>query len=64
MRGRVIGLFSMASGGLRAFSGVTIGIVGGIIGIHWSLVIAAMALFTVVSTLMAFVLRPADTQGG
>jgi MFS family permease len=64
MRGRVIGLFSMASGGLRAFSGVTIGIVGGIIGIHWSLVIAAMALFTVVSTLMAFVLRPANTQGG
>ena len=58
MRGRVIGLFSMASGGMRAFSGVTIGIVGSIIGIHWSLALAAMALFTMVSVLMAFMLRP------
>ena len=59
IRGRVIGLFSMAAGGLRAFSGVTIGIVGSIIGIHWSLALAAMALFAVVSVLMAFTLRPA-----
>ncbi len=59
MRGRVIGLFSMASGGMRAFSGVTIGIVGSIIGIHWSLALAAMGLFTMVSVLMAFMLRPA-----
>ena len=56
---RVIGLFSMASGGMRAFSGVTIGIVGSIIGIHWSLALAAMGLFTMVSVLMAFMLRPA-----
>lgn len=58
-RGRVIGLFSMASGGLRAFSGVSIGIVGGFIGIHWSLALSALALFTVVCILMAFTLRPA-----
>ena len=49
----------MASGGMRAFSGVTIGIVGSIIGIHWSLALAAMGLFTMVSVLMAFMLRPA-----
>ncbi|MFM9966795.1 MAG: MFS transporter [Burkholderiales bacterium] len=60
MRGRVIGLFSMASGGMRAFSGVSIGIVGGFIGIHWSLALAAIGLFTVVCLLMAFALKPAN----
>ena len=43
-RGRIIGFFSMASGGLRAFSGISIGILGGFIGIHWSLGLSAMAL--------------------
>jgi hypothetical protein len=59
LRGRVIGLYILSALGMRAFSGVTIGIAGGFIGIHWSLALAAMALFTVVSALMAFVLRPA-----
>ena len=36
-RGRVIGLFGMASLGLRAFSGVTVGLLGSLIGVHWSL---------------------------
>src|SRR5262249_40434919 len=35
LRGRLIGLFGMSSFGLRAFSGVTVGVVGGLIGIHW-----------------------------
>jgi MFS family permease len=61
IRGRVIGLFSMAAGGLRAFSGVSIGIVGGFIGIHWSLALSAIALFTVVCLLMAFTLRQSAT---
>ena len=56
IRGRVIGLYSMAAGGLRAFSGVSIGIVGSMIGIHWSLALSALALFSVVSVLMAFML--------
>ena len=42
--------------GLRAFSGVSIGIVGSMIGIHWSLALSALALFSVVSVLMAFML--------
>src|ERR1700761_7323522 len=37
MRGRVIGLFNMASLGLRAFSGISVGLLGSAIGIHWSL---------------------------
>ena len=37
IRGRVIGLFNMASLGLRAFSGITVGLLGSLIGVHWSL---------------------------
>ena len=44
IRGRVIGLYNMSSLGLRAFSGVTVGILGGVIGIHGSLAISAVAL--------------------
>jgi len=44
MRGRVIGLFNMASLGLRAFSGISIGVLGSFIGIHWSLGLAAAAM--------------------
>ena len=57
IRGRVIGLYNMASLGLRAFSGITVGIVGGVIGIHWSLALSAIALFTLVMCLLAFSLR-------
>ena len=44
IRGRVIGLFNMSSLGLRAFAGVTVGLLGGVIGIHWSLALSALAL--------------------
>ena len=62
LRGRVIGLFSMASMGLRAFSGVTVGVVGGLIGVHWSLALSAMALLTVTLGLLAFFM-PGQHQG-
>jgi MFS family permease len=54
LRGRLIGLFSMSAFGLRAFSGITVGVVGGLIGIHWSLAISAMALLAVTVALFAF----------
>jgi len=44
MRGRVVGLFNMAGAGMRAFSGVTVGLLGSAIGIHWSLGISAGVL--------------------
>jgi MFS family permease len=61
LRGRLIGLFSMSAFGLRAFSGVTVGVVGGLIGIHWSLAISAMALMAVTFALLAFA---APTRAG
>ena len=45
MRGRVIGAFSMAASGMRMFSGITVGLVGSLIGIHYSLSLSAVALF-------------------
>jgi MFS family permease len=57
VRGRVIGLYAMASLGMRAFSGVTIGFAGSLIGIHWSLALSAMALLALTSTLLALVLK-------
>ncbi len=43
-RGRVIGLYSMSSGGLRAGSGFTVGLLGAAIGVHRSLGLSAAAL--------------------
>jgi hypothetical protein len=52
-RGRVIGLFNMASLGLRAFSGVSVGLLGSLIGVHWSLGLSAMAMLAVLCGLLA-----------
>ena len=54
LRGRLVGLFSMSALGLRAFSGVTVGIVGSLIGIHWSLAFSAMGLLVVTATLLVY----------
>jgi len=55
IRGRVIGLYSMAGLGLRAGSGITIGILGGFIGIHWSLSLSALSLLVLLACLFAFI---------
>jgi hypothetical protein len=56
LRGRLIGLFNMSHNGLKAFSGITVGVVGGLIGIHWSLAISAMILLAVTVALFALVI--------
>jgi MFS family permease len=53
IRGRVIGLYNMAALGLRAFSGVTVGLVGSVIGIHGSLSLSAAALLLLLIALFA-----------
>ena len=59
LRGRLIGLFQMSNNGLRAFSGVTVGLLGSLIGIHWSLALSALVLLAATALLMAFALRTA-----
>jgi hypothetical protein len=53
MRGRVIGLFNMASLGLRAFGGVSVGVLVSLIGVHWSLALAAIAMLAIAGGLLA-----------
>ncbi len=61
IRGRVIGVLSMAASGMRTFSGVTVGMVGGIIGIHGSLSMSAAALFVTIGCLMLLGMRARGT---
>jgi MFS family permease len=63
IRGRVIGLFNMSSLGMRTFSGITIGMAGGLIGIHWSLAISALVLLGVVGVLLLRLLRALPEAG-
>jgi len=53
MRGRVLGLFNMSSSGLRAFSGITVGLVGSMLTVHLSLALAAGAFMVVALVLLA-----------
>ncbi len=57
LRGRVIGLYQMSANGLRAFSGITIGMGGSLIGIHLATFWSAVAVLAVVLALLAFSLR-------
>jgi len=52
LRGRAIGVYTMFSGGMRTFSGITVGLVGAQLGIHWSLAGSAALLFIVIGLLM------------
>ncbi len=51
IRGRVIGLYNMSSLGLRAFAGVTVGLMGSLIGIHWSLALSALLLLALLAVI-------------
>jgi MFS family permease len=61
LRGRMIGLYNMSNNGLRAFSGITVGMLGAAIGIHSSLALSALVLLVLASMLLAFAMR-ADSQ--
>ncbi len=52
IRGRVLGLFSMSAMGLRAFSGVTVGLLGSVTNTHASLALSALAFVTVAGLLL------------
>jgi MFS family permease len=52
IRGRVIGLFNMSALGLRAFSGVTVGLAGTLVGVHRSLAASAVVLLVLIAWLL------------
>jgi MFS family permease len=64
LRGRLIGLFAMSGMGLKAFSGVTVGVMGGLVGVHWSLAGSALALLAVTVALFAFVMPGQREEAG
>jgi hypothetical protein len=55
IRGRTLGLFNMASLGLRAFSGITVGLIGSFIGVHWSLALSALVLLATITCLLLLI---------
>jgi MFS family permease len=57
MRGRIVGVFVMSSLGMRTFSGVTVGVVGAMIGVHYSIVLSACILFVLLVALFLAVTR-------
>ena len=63
IRGRVIGVYNMSANGLKTFSGVTVGVGGSLVGIHWSLGLSAVALLAIVGVLFAFAVRIAPAPG-
>jgi hypothetical protein len=52
LRGRVVGLFNTSMLGLRAGSGLTVGALGAVIGIEWSLALSAAAVVLVAAGLL------------
>jgi MFS family permease len=69
LRGRVVGLFNTSMMGLRAGSGVTIGVLGSLIGVEWSLTVSAVVVVVVALGLLVADVRPhldhpQPTEGG
>lgn len=54
LRGRAIGVYNMFAMGMRTFSGITVGLVGARVGIHWSLAASAAVLFILIGVLMRY----------
>jgi MFS family permease len=52
IRGRVIGVFLMSSLGMRTFSGITVGVIGSLIGVHYSIALSAGVLFLIITSLL------------
>ena len=52
LRGRIVGLFNTTFLGLRAGSGVTVGVLGAVVGIHWSLALSSLAVVLISTALL------------
>jgi MFS family permease len=63
LRGRIVGLFNTAMMGLRAGSGITIGVLGAAIDVHRSLAINAVIVALIALALLARDLRTPSASG-
>jgi hypothetical protein len=54
-RGAIIGLFNTSINGLRVGSGLTVGFLGAIVGVHWSLGLASAILLASMFWLLTYV---------
>ncbi len=54
MRGRLVGLFQMANQGLRVGSGFTVGVLGSVVGVYWSLGLSAAAVLVIALGLLVY----------
>ena len=59
VRGSVVGLFNTAILGLRAGSGLTVGVLGSLINVHWSLALSAAAVVVTAAGLLVVERRQA-----
>ena len=57
IRGKALGLFSTAQMGLQVGSGFTVGVLGAVIGVHWSLGLSAVTLTAGTLVLLAVYVR-------
>jgi MFS family permease len=57
VRGSVVGLYNTAVLGLRAGSGFTVGVLGALIGVQWSLALSALVVVLIAAALLAFEMR-------
>jgi MFS family permease len=55
IRGRVLGLFNASQLGLQTGSGLTVGILGSLVGAHWSLGLSAAVLLVAIAAMLAYV---------
>jgi MFS family permease len=63
LRGRIVGLFNASMLGLRTGSGVTVGVLGAIVGVHWSLALSAAAVVVIAVGLLVREIRRYDGDG-
>jgi MFS family permease len=63
-RGRMIGLYSMAAQGMRTFSGVTVGLAGALLGVHWSLALSGACVVALCGTLLTVGARRPEADAG
>jgi MFS family permease len=63
-RGSIVGLFNTAILGLRAGSGVTVGVVGALISVEWSLALSSAVVVVIAAALLAREMRWLEVSSG